>query len=102
NNITKVMIMDQLEKPRDTFILVKGAYDKPTTNKVFAAMPASLVLGSAPVPGADFGVSPKSSSTSTRAEAKGSGVTPEPAGGTPALSIRQTRLDLARWLVSPE
>ncbi len=42
NNITKVMIMDQLAKPRDTFILSKGAYDKATSNQVFAAMPASL------------------------------------------------------------
>lgn len=43
NSITKVMIMDQVEKPRDTFILVKGAYDKPTTDKVTGAMPAKLV-----------------------------------------------------------
>jgi hypothetical protein len=43
NGITKVMIMDQLEKPRDTLILVKGAYDKPTTDKVTGAMPAVLV-----------------------------------------------------------
>ncbi|MEQ1850113.1 MAG: PSD1 and planctomycete cytochrome C domain-containing protein [Chthoniobacteraceae bacterium] len=42
NNITKVMIMDQLPKPRDTFILNKGAYDKPTEIKVAASMPASL------------------------------------------------------------
>ncbi|MFZ4767311.1 MAG: DUF1549 domain-containing protein, partial [Roseimicrobium sp.] len=26
SNITRVMIMDQLEKPRDTFVLLKGAY----------------------------------------------------------------------------
>jgi len=43
SNITKVMIMDQLAAPRDTFILLKGAYDKPTTEKVVGAMPAKLV-----------------------------------------------------------
>jgi hypothetical protein len=46
NGITKVMIMDQLEKPRDTFILSKGAYDKPTTEKVSGMMPAKLVTPS--------------------------------------------------------
>jgi hypothetical protein len=70
NSITKVMIMDQLEKPRDTFILNKGAYDKPTTNQVFATMPASLI------------------SKSQTPDAK--------------PQTRATRLDLARWLVSPE
>ena len=40
--VPRVMIMDTLEKPRDTFILVKGAYDKPTTEKVTANVPASL------------------------------------------------------------
>jgi hypothetical protein len=43
NGITKVMIMDQLEKQRDTFILSKGAYDKPTTEKVTGMMPVKLV-----------------------------------------------------------
>lgn len=48
NNITKVMIMDQLPTLRDTFILQKGAYDKPTSEKVQAAMPAKLVIGQQP------------------------------------------------------
>jgi hypothetical protein len=99
--ITRVMVMDTLEKPRDTFVLVRGAYDKPTTNQVFAAMPARLA-GSARVSPADFGVSPESSSSVAREKNEGSGATPEPAVGTPALAERQTRLDLARWLVSPE
>ena len=29
NMVTKVMVMDTVPKPRDTFVLVKGAYDKP-------------------------------------------------------------------------
>jgi len=70
NNITKVMIMDQLAKPRDTFILSKGAYDKPTTNQILAAMPASLIS--------------KPQTPDSKAQ------------------TRATRLDLARWLVSPE
>lgn len=42
NSITRVMIMDTLPKPRETFMFVKGAYDKPTTDKVTASVPASL------------------------------------------------------------
>lgn len=42
NNVTKVMVMDTLPTPRDTFMLVKGAYDNATTTKVSAGVPASL------------------------------------------------------------
>ena len=43
NNITKVMVMeDRKEGPRDTFMLVKGAYDNVTTTKVGMATPAKL------------------------------------------------------------
>ncbi len=41
-NVTRVMIMDSLPAPRDTFILAKGAYDKPTDTKVTAMTPESL------------------------------------------------------------
>lgn len=40
--ITRVMVMDTIAKPRDTFVLVKGIYDKPTTDKVTAGVPAVL------------------------------------------------------------
>lgn len=73
NGITKVMIMDQLEQPRDTFILSKGAYDKPTTTRVVAAFPASLTT-----------------------------VAESIAHVTDSIKPRLTRLDLARWLVSPQ
>jgi mono/diheme cytochrome c family protein len=43
--VTQVMIMDQLQEPRDTFILDTGAYDKPTSAQVSGAMPAALVEG---------------------------------------------------------
>ncbi|HEY2572443.1 MAG TPA: DUF1553 domain-containing protein, partial [Verrucomicrobiaceae bacterium] len=42
NMVTKVMVMDTVAKPRDTFILTKGAYDKPTEVKLTAATPESL------------------------------------------------------------
>lgn len=42
NAVTKVMIMDTLPKPRETFQLDKGAYDKPTTTKVSFTTPAVL------------------------------------------------------------
>ena len=63
--IPTVMVMAEMEKPRDTFIKVRGAYDK-NGDKVEAAFPAFL---------------------------------PSPA--TPSTN-RLTRLDLARWLASPQ
>jgi len=42
NAVTKVMVMDTLPKPRETFLLEKGAYDKPTVTKAVFAVPASL------------------------------------------------------------
>ncbi len=40
-SVTKVMVMDQLAEPRESFILAKGAYDK-HGEKVPAGVPASL------------------------------------------------------------
>ena len=40
--VTKVMVMDALPKARETFVLDKGAYDKPLTTKVSFATPAVL------------------------------------------------------------
>jgi len=53
NAITKVMVMEEEERkegPRDTFLLVKGAYDNVTTTKVGMATPAKLppMAGGAP------------------------------------------------------
>jgi uncharacterized protein DUF1553/uncharacterized protein DUF1549/cytochrome c len=41
-SVTRVMVMDTLPQPRDTFMLVKGAYDKATDVKVTALTPATL------------------------------------------------------------
>lgn len=41
NALPRVMIMDELPKPRDTFLLTRGAYNKPA-DKVSAGVPASL------------------------------------------------------------
>lgn len=42
NGVTKVMVMDMLAQPRETFLLDKGAYDKPLKTKVSFNVPASL------------------------------------------------------------
>ena len=43
NNVTKVMVMEERkEGPRDTFMLVKGAYDNPTSTKVTSSTPAKF------------------------------------------------------------
>ena len=63
--IPRVMVMEDMAKPRDTFMLVRGIYNKPT-EKTTAAFPAALQLT-------------------------------DPKRQSPA-----NRLDLARWLISPE
>jgi hypothetical protein len=42
NAVTKVMVMDTQPQPRETFILDKGAYDKPLATKVSFTTPAVL------------------------------------------------------------
>lgn len=42
SGVTKVMVMDTLPQPRETFLLEKGAYDRPLTTKVSFNVPASL------------------------------------------------------------
>ena len=79
NSITKVMIMDQLAKPRDTFVLAKGNYETKTDVRVLGAIPELF--------------RPASTSTSTAPSTS--------TGETAAPPARLTRLDLARWLVSP-
>ncbi|MFV1994580.1 MAG: PSD1 and planctomycete cytochrome C domain-containing protein, partial [Verrucomicrobiales bacterium] len=63
--VTRIMIMDTIAKPRDTFILVKGSYRDLTETRVSAAFPKAFA----------------------------------PAAATDGPL---DRLDLARWLVSPE
>jgi Protein of unknown function (DUF1553)/Protein of unknown function (DUF1549)/Planctomycete cytochrome C len=62
--IPDAMVMQELPKPRDTFMLVRGQYDK-KGEKVVAGLPAALP-------------------------------------GLPATPQAANRLDLAKWLVSPD
>ncbi len=68
DNITRVMIMDQLPEPRETFVLNRGSYEAKTETRAYGAVPALF----------------------------------RPAGPAPGPDRRLNRLDLARWLVSPE
>lgn len=105
NSISKVMIMDELATPRPTFILEKGAYDKPTTTQVTSAIPAIF----APLPPVaemqPAGIVwheeevPGESSAQTAPPASS---VPLASGAVPPAPARQTRLDLARWLVARE
>ena len=78
--ITRVMVMDQIKEPRDTFILNKGIYEAKTDVQVFGAVPEIFAPRRAGPAGERVGHVPV-------------------ADGPPA---RLNRLDLARWLVSPE
>jgi mono/diheme cytochrome c family protein len=72
-SIPRVMVMEDMAKPRDTFMLVRGAYNKPG-EKTTAAFPASLVAGRADLP----------------------------VGQDARQRVPTNRLDLARWLVASE
>lgn len=41
-SVTRVMVMDEVKKPRTTFVLTKGLYDKPTDIQVVGALPKNL------------------------------------------------------------
>ena len=92
NNITKVMIMDELPKKRDTFVLTRGNYEAKTEVKVLGALPEifrGIDVGGVPPPRGVNG--------HDAAAKRGEGTPPTTEGPT-----RLNRLDLARWLVSPE
>jgi len=78
--IPQTFVFKDLDKPRDAFVMLRGAYDKPG-EKVEPGVPAILP----PLP---------------RSTSSAGSDTPEAA--SPVAPIRATRLDLARWLVSAE
>ena len=82
NGVTKVMIMDELPKRRDTFILNKGNYESKTDVKVVGAIPSRFA---------------RTRAAPSVPSARGGDRAPVDSA-TPPLN----RLDLARWLVSPE
>lgn len=102
NSISKVMIMDELATPRPTFILEKGAYDKPTATQVTSAIPAIFARPSTALETqAPAMAQPESGAPGPGGalNAEALAVTPTGSPAQPSLP-RQTRLDLARWLVA--
>jgi hypothetical protein len=83
--ITRVMIMDELPEKRDTFVLNKGIYEAKTDVKVVGAAPAVFA---------------KTSAGAATARSEGGNV--DGGEGADSAPKRMNRLDLARWLVSPE
>ncbi|MEQ2008087.1 MAG: PSD1 and planctomycete cytochrome C domain-containing protein [Limisphaerales bacterium] len=71
--IPRVMVMEDMKQPRETFMLVRGAYNK-LGDKTMASFPSSLVAGKADLP----------------------------VGQDARQRVPTNRLDLARWLVAPE
>lgn len=96
--ITRVMIMDELKERRETFVLNRGNYESKTDVKVLGAVPSLFRRSAAGGGGA----------ASTR---DGEGVharvsSPRGESAAPATNAEAggpiNRLDLARWLVSPQ
>ena len=80
NNITKVMIMDELPKKRDTFVLNRGNYESKTDVKVLGALPEIFRVAA---------------STSEPTKDRSLALT-----ATDENPPRLNRLDLAKWLIS--
>ncbi len=93
------LVMSELDQPRESFVFIKGDFTR-KGEVVTPGVPAILhplktdSLGSARVPRADFGLSPKSPVSPNSED--GLDGTPNPARGKRALP---NRLDLARWIV---
>jgi hypothetical protein len=83
----RVMVMEDMPKPRDTFLLTRGSYEKPA-EKVGAAVPAALMTPVADPP--------------AQREPHLSGSPPPVADAPGSPGMPRNRLGLARWLVSPD
>jgi hypothetical protein len=96
--ITRVMIMDQVEKPRETFMLNKGNYESKTNVRVFGAIPSLFrkeARSGAQPAGATPQVAGQVSNVTTPAK-------PDQVDDSTTVTEERplNRLDLARWLVS--
>ncbi|KAF0174230.1 MAG: hypothetical protein FD161_3623 [Limisphaerales bacterium] len=87
-SIPRVMVMEDMKQPRETFMLVRGAYNKPG-EKTTAAFPATL---RSPV-----GDDVRSLTSNTQPVTRNSN-----SSQRLLTSSSANRLDLARWLVSPQ
>jgi hypothetical protein len=82
SNLVRVMIMDELPKKRDTYVLNKGNYASKSEVKVTGAVPSLFAKGVT-------GSSPRETPDSVN-----------PPADTDTPTSRLSRLDFARWLVS--
>ena len=111
NNITRVMIMDELPKKRDTFVLNKGNYESKTDVKVLGAIPSMFrPVATSASESKMFSVAASVSERTALPEIfRVAASASEPmknhalaSAATGEIPARLNRLDLARWLVSPE
>jgi hypothetical protein len=103
--ITRVMIMDHMAQPRETFILNKGNYQARTGVRVFGAIPTLFRQPGESVQGPRASRPPTgdvSDLTEDERTDQVKDLTFDPASGTSTVPPTLNRLDLARWLVSKE
>jgi hypothetical protein len=94
SQITRVMVMDELKVPRETFILNKGNYESKTDVRVVGAIPTLFQksgMAATALPASRNVMAAMAGTAAGTAEAH-----------PPASPPRFNRLALARWLVSPE
>jgi hypothetical protein len=101
DTVPTTMIMQELPQPRPTHVLIRGAYDQPG-ERVFPRLPAAL---QAPPPWGERGRGPGEGSGQPENAATKSRVAvdrvPHP-GPLPEEEGKTTRVQLAKWLVSPD
>ncbi|HEY1380796.1 MAG TPA: DUF1553 domain-containing protein, partial [Gemmataceae bacterium] len=117
--IPSAMVMEDLPKPRPTYVLKRGQYDAPDkAQQVEPGVPGALnpLTPRPPLPQGERGREPNKGTDQGRSQSKGerplefSPPSPLVGDGVPAERVARggegnsppTRLDLARWLVGPD